>query len=256
MVTAATPETDVGTLFWATLFSPVWILVLKLHGLYDNDHRRIRHSTLDELPRPDLRRGAGHARARRPAGAEPRRCARRLQRDRGRLRRAARQLRLARRAALLLAPPGRRRDRLVIGPAAARRRRRPPCRDPPRDPPAPGRIPGAAGRGRRARSRRAAPPRLGRRYLAGRPRTRGRAGDRDRAGDERARGRAHDRGVQGGRPGADLPAPALRPARARDRAEPAGRAAGARLPLLRPAALDRRAEADAWTWRSAAPCSS
>ena len=33
-----------------SLFSPVWMLVLKLHGLYDNDHRRIRHSTLDELP--------------------------------------------------------------------------------------------------------------------------------------------------------------------------------------------------------------
>jgi exopolysaccharide biosynthesis polyprenyl glycosylphosphotransferase len=49
IVTAASPETDVGTLFWATMFSPVWILVLKLHGLYDNDHRRIRHSTLDEL---------------------------------------------------------------------------------------------------------------------------------------------------------------------------------------------------------------
>ena len=49
VVTAASPETDVGTLFWATMFSPVWILVLKLHGLYDNDHRRIRHSTLDEL---------------------------------------------------------------------------------------------------------------------------------------------------------------------------------------------------------------
>jgi exopolysaccharide biosynthesis polyprenyl glycosylphosphotransferase len=48
-VTAASPETDVGTLFWATMFSPVWILVLKLHGLYDNDHRRIRHSTLDEI---------------------------------------------------------------------------------------------------------------------------------------------------------------------------------------------------------------
>ena len=44
------PETDIGTLFWAVMFSPVWILVLKLHGLYDNDHRRIRHSTLDELP--------------------------------------------------------------------------------------------------------------------------------------------------------------------------------------------------------------
>ena len=49
IVTAASPQTDVGTLFWATMFSPVWILVLKLHGLYDNDHRRIRHSTLDEI---------------------------------------------------------------------------------------------------------------------------------------------------------------------------------------------------------------
>jgi exopolysaccharide biosynthesis polyprenyl glycosylphosphotransferase len=49
VVTAASAQTDVGTLFWATMFSPVWILVLKLHGLYDNDHRRIRHSTLDEL---------------------------------------------------------------------------------------------------------------------------------------------------------------------------------------------------------------
>ena len=49
IVTAASPKTDVGTLFWATMFSPVWIVVLKLHGLYDNDHRRIRHSTLDEL---------------------------------------------------------------------------------------------------------------------------------------------------------------------------------------------------------------
>src|SRR6476659_3920695 len=42
---------DVGTLFWAVIFSPAWILVLKLQGLYDHDHRRIRHSTLDELPR-------------------------------------------------------------------------------------------------------------------------------------------------------------------------------------------------------------
>jgi exopolysaccharide biosynthesis polyprenyl glycosylphosphotransferase len=49
IVTAASPKTDIGTLFWATMFSPVWVLVLKLHGLYDNDHRRIRHSTLDEL---------------------------------------------------------------------------------------------------------------------------------------------------------------------------------------------------------------
>jgi exopolysaccharide biosynthesis polyprenyl glycosylphosphotransferase len=49
VVTAASSKTDVGTLFWAAMCSPVWILVLKLHGLYDNDHRRIRHSTLDEL---------------------------------------------------------------------------------------------------------------------------------------------------------------------------------------------------------------
>ncbi len=49
IVTAASPQTEIGTLFWAVMFSPVWILVLKLHGLYDNDHRRIRHSTLDEL---------------------------------------------------------------------------------------------------------------------------------------------------------------------------------------------------------------
>jgi exopolysaccharide biosynthesis polyprenyl glycosylphosphotransferase len=50
VVTAASATTEVGTLFWAMLFSPVWVLVVKLQGLYDNDHRRIRHSTLDELP--------------------------------------------------------------------------------------------------------------------------------------------------------------------------------------------------------------
>jgi exopolysaccharide biosynthesis polyprenyl glycosylphosphotransferase len=50
VVTAASATTDVGVFFWAVLFSPSWVIVLKLHGLYDNDHRRIRHSTLDELP--------------------------------------------------------------------------------------------------------------------------------------------------------------------------------------------------------------
>ncbi len=50
VATAATAATDIAMLFWATLFSPAWILVVKFHGLYDNDHRRIRHSTLDELP--------------------------------------------------------------------------------------------------------------------------------------------------------------------------------------------------------------
>jgi exopolysaccharide biosynthesis polyprenyl glycosylphosphotransferase len=50
VATAATSSADVATLFWAVLFSPIWVLVMKLHGLYDHDHRRIRHSTLDELP--------------------------------------------------------------------------------------------------------------------------------------------------------------------------------------------------------------
>jgi exopolysaccharide biosynthesis polyprenyl glycosylphosphotransferase len=50
VATAATAGANVATLFWAILFSPVWVLVMKLHGLYDHDHRRIRHSTLDELP--------------------------------------------------------------------------------------------------------------------------------------------------------------------------------------------------------------
>ncbi|HKZ12522.1 MAG TPA: sugar transferase [Solirubrobacterales bacterium] len=49
-VTAATSSTDLADLFWAVLFSPSFILVVKLHGLYDHDHRRIRHSTLDEVP--------------------------------------------------------------------------------------------------------------------------------------------------------------------------------------------------------------
>src|SRR5689334_22217557 len=42
--------TSPGSLAWTLAFSPIWILVIKLHGLYDQDHRRIRHSTLDELP--------------------------------------------------------------------------------------------------------------------------------------------------------------------------------------------------------------
>jgi exopolysaccharide biosynthesis polyprenyl glycosylphosphotransferase len=50
IATLATSSANVATLFWAVLFSPIWVLVVKLHGLYDHDHRRIRHSTLDELP--------------------------------------------------------------------------------------------------------------------------------------------------------------------------------------------------------------
>jgi exopolysaccharide biosynthesis polyprenyl glycosylphosphotransferase len=35
---------------WGMLALPVWILLAKLHGLYDRDHRCLRHLTADELP--------------------------------------------------------------------------------------------------------------------------------------------------------------------------------------------------------------
>jgi exopolysaccharide biosynthesis polyprenyl glycosylphosphotransferase len=36
--------------FWAFLFLPVWPLFAKLFGLYDRDHRALRHLTADEVP--------------------------------------------------------------------------------------------------------------------------------------------------------------------------------------------------------------
>lgn len=39
-----------GETVWALLAIPIWILVAKIDNLYDRDSRRIRHSTLDELP--------------------------------------------------------------------------------------------------------------------------------------------------------------------------------------------------------------
>src|SRR4051812_20408013 len=47
---ANTAEIDSDTFLWALIFSPTWVVVIKLHSLYDHDHRRIRHSTLDEVP--------------------------------------------------------------------------------------------------------------------------------------------------------------------------------------------------------------
>ena len=35
---------------WLLAFLPVWILVAKLAGLYDADHRALRHLTVDEAP--------------------------------------------------------------------------------------------------------------------------------------------------------------------------------------------------------------
>ena len=35
---------------WTILLAPVWIVLAKFHGLYDNDHRALRHLTADEVP--------------------------------------------------------------------------------------------------------------------------------------------------------------------------------------------------------------
>jgi exopolysaccharide biosynthesis polyprenyl glycosylphosphotransferase len=38
------------TAAWAVLFLPAWILAAKVYGLYDRDHRSLRHLTVDEVP--------------------------------------------------------------------------------------------------------------------------------------------------------------------------------------------------------------
>ncbi len=37
-------------LIWAAVFMPAWVMLAKLHGLYDRDHRAMRHLTIDEVP--------------------------------------------------------------------------------------------------------------------------------------------------------------------------------------------------------------
>jgi exopolysaccharide biosynthesis polyprenyl glycosylphosphotransferase len=43
------PSGDLDVAFWAAVFLPMWLLLAKLHGLYDRDHRALRHLTVDEL---------------------------------------------------------------------------------------------------------------------------------------------------------------------------------------------------------------
>jgi exopolysaccharide biosynthesis polyprenyl glycosylphosphotransferase len=43
-------ERGVDLAFWAAVSLPAWIVLAKLHGLYDRDHRALRHLTVDELP--------------------------------------------------------------------------------------------------------------------------------------------------------------------------------------------------------------
>ena len=42
-------ELSLSASFWAVALLPVWIVLAKLHGLYDHDHRTLRHLTSDEL---------------------------------------------------------------------------------------------------------------------------------------------------------------------------------------------------------------
>src|SRR3954453_6022446 len=40
---------SVAAAFWAASLLPIWIVLAKLSGLYDRDHRALRHLTVDEL---------------------------------------------------------------------------------------------------------------------------------------------------------------------------------------------------------------
>ena len=46
---AAVGSLSVAAGFWIVALLPVWIVLAKLHGLYDRDHRALRHLTADEL---------------------------------------------------------------------------------------------------------------------------------------------------------------------------------------------------------------
>lgn len=41
---------SLDTTFWAAVVLPIWLVLAKLHGLYDRDHRALRHLTVDEAP--------------------------------------------------------------------------------------------------------------------------------------------------------------------------------------------------------------
>jgi exopolysaccharide biosynthesis polyprenyl glycosylphosphotransferase len=47
---ATTTSDGAGLAAWSLAFVPVWLVLAKLHGLYDRDHRALRHLTVDELP--------------------------------------------------------------------------------------------------------------------------------------------------------------------------------------------------------------
>jgi exopolysaccharide biosynthesis polyprenyl glycosylphosphotransferase len=61
LAASAVAVSSLSLLTWAILFLPVWILLAKLVGLYDRDHRAIRHLTLDEMPQIAAWAGLGAA---------------------------------------------------------------------------------------------------------------------------------------------------------------------------------------------------
>ena len=48
LVTGLLSGTDAG--LWSLCALPLWLVLAKLHGLYDRDHRSLRHLTVDETP--------------------------------------------------------------------------------------------------------------------------------------------------------------------------------------------------------------
>jgi exopolysaccharide biosynthesis polyprenyl glycosylphosphotransferase len=47
---ALTAPGDHDAIAWAVAALPIWVILAKLQGLYDADHRRLRHLTSDEIP--------------------------------------------------------------------------------------------------------------------------------------------------------------------------------------------------------------
>lgn len=50
VLAAVTGQVGEAWLLWAALFLPAWLVLAKVHGLYDHDHRSLRHLTADEVP--------------------------------------------------------------------------------------------------------------------------------------------------------------------------------------------------------------
>jgi exopolysaccharide biosynthesis polyprenyl glycosylphosphotransferase len=42
---------NLAAAFWSATFLPAWVLLAKLHGLYDRDQRSLRYLTVDDLPK-------------------------------------------------------------------------------------------------------------------------------------------------------------------------------------------------------------